>query len=65
MQRNMFLYLVVMVVAACGVLASPVPRQEPDQSQTDSVAEAARKAREKKKTATIIPPKPETEQGQR
>jgi len=55
MQRNTFLCVLVMAVAACGLLASAAPRQEQDQSQTDSVAEAARKAREKKKAATKSP----------
>jgi hypothetical protein len=41
----------MMTVAACGVLASAAPRRAQDQSQTDSVAEAARKARDKKKAA--------------
>jgi hypothetical protein len=55
MWRNTFLCVLVMTVAACGLLASAAPRQEQDQSQTDSVAEAARKAREKKKAATKSP----------
>jgi hypothetical protein len=55
MQRKTFLCLLVMAVAACFLLASAAPRQEQDQSQTDSVAEAARKAREKKKAATKSP----------
>jgi DNA repair exonuclease SbcCD ATPase subunit len=53
MQRKTFTCLLVMVVGACGLLAGAAPRQ--DQSQTDSVAEAARKAREKKKAATKSP----------
>ena len=55
MQRKTFLCLLVMAVATSGLLASGAPRQEQDQSQTDSVAEAARKAREKKKAATKSP----------
>src|ERR1700693_5833135 len=55
MQRKTFLCLLVMAVATFGLLASGAPRQEQDQSQTDSVAEAARKAREKKKAATKSP----------
>jgi hypothetical protein len=55
MQRNAFLCLLVMVVAACSLPAGAAPRQGQDQSQTDSVAEAARKARDKKKTATKSP----------
>jgi len=53
MQPKAFPCLLVMVVAACGVRAGAAPRQ--DQSQTDSVAEAARKARDKKKAATKSP----------
>jgi hypothetical protein len=55
MQRKTFLCLLVTAVGACGLLASAAPLQEQDQSQTDSVAEAARKAREKKKAATKSP----------
>ncbi len=59
MQRNRSFCLLVMVVAACGLLANAAPRQgsksEQDQSQTESVAEAARKARDKKKAATKSP----------
>lgn len=55
MQRKTFLCLLIVAVAACGLVASAAPRQEQDQSQTDSVAEAARKAREKKKAATKLP----------
>jgi glucose/arabinose dehydrogenase len=55
MRRNRFLYLLVMVAAACGVLASGAPCQAQDQSPTDSVAEAARKAREKKKASNKAP----------
>jgi hypothetical protein len=54
MRRKIFPYLLVMV-AASGVLAGAARRQEQDQSQTDSVAEAARKARDKKKAATKSP----------
>jgi hypothetical protein len=43
----------VMVVVACGLVAGAAPRQsDQSQSQSDSVADAARKAREKKKAAT-------------
>jgi len=55
MQRKTFLCLLIVAVAACGLVAGAAPRQEQDQSQTDSVAEAARKAREKKKAATKSP----------
>jgi len=55
MQRNGFPCLLVTVIAACGLMASAAPRQEPDQSQTDSVAEAARKARDRKKNASKSP----------
>ena len=59
MQRNRSFCLLVMVVAACGLLANAAPRRdsksEQDQSQTESVAEAARKARDKKKAATKSP----------
>src|SRR5260370_25198531 len=59
MQRNRSFCLLVTVVAACGLLANAAPRRdsksEQDQSQTESVAEAARKARDKKKAATKSP----------
>ena len=55
MQRNMFPCLLVMIVAASGVSTSAARRHEQDQSQTDSVAEAARKARDRKKAATKSP----------
>lgn len=55
MQRKIFPCFLVMAVATCGLLASAAPRQEQDQSQADSVAEAARKAREKKKAASKSP----------
>ncbi len=59
MQRNKPFCLLVMAVAACGLPASAAPRQdsksEQDQSQAQSVADAARKARDKKKAATKSP----------
>jgi hypothetical protein len=55
MLRNGFPCLLVIAIAACGLLAGAAPRQEPDQPQTDSVAEAARKAREKKKASNKSP----------
>src|SRR5260370_40486353 len=59
MQRNKSFCLLVMAVAACGLPASAAPRQdsksEQDQSQAQSVADAARKARDKKKAATKSP----------
>jgi hypothetical protein len=59
MQRNKSFCLLVMAIAACGSLVSAVPRRastsEQDQSQNESVAEAARKARDKKKAATKSP----------
>ncbi len=59
MQRNKSFCLLVTVVAACGLLANAAPRQdsksEQDQSQTQSVADAARKVRDKKKAATKSP----------
>jgi DNA repair exonuclease SbcCD ATPase subunit len=56
MQRNKPFCLLVMAVAACGSLVSAAPRRastsEQDPSQNESVAEAARKARDKKKAAS-------------
>jgi hypothetical protein len=54
MRRNIVSYLLVMVVAS-SALASATPRQQQDQPQSDSVAEAARKARDNKKAATKSP----------
>lgn len=55
MQRKTFTCLLVTVFAACVVSTSAARWPEQDQSQSDSVAEAARKAREKKKAATKSP----------
>ena len=56
MQRNKCFWLLVIAVATCG-LANGAPRQDSGQtqSQSDSVADAARKARDKKKAASKSP----------